>query len=51
VPRAIEQVIAVPLLTLGQNSSEAQAGNYAGFAFPYSYEPVAGRYKLNLVDP
>ena len=40
VPRAIEQVIAVPLLTISQNSSEAQAGNYAGFAFPYSYEPV-----------
>ena len=40
VPRAIEQVVAVPLLTISQNSSEATQGNYAGFAFPYSYEPV-----------
>jgi hypothetical protein len=40
VPRAIEQIVAVPLLTIKQNSTVAQAGDYAGFAFPYSYEPV-----------
>lgn len=44
VPRAIEQIIAVPLLTLDPNSAEAQAGNFAGFAFPYSYEPVRAMF-------
>jgi len=34
----IEQLVAVPLLTLENDSPEAIAGDFAGFAFPYSYE-------------
>jgi len=40
VPRDIEQIIAIPLLTLTRTTPEAIAGEYAGFTFPYSYEPV-----------
>eukprot|EP00966_Prymnesium_polylepis_P103549 2397556-Prymnesium_polylepis.1 len=40
VPREIEQLVAIPLLTLSRDSPEAIQGDFAGFAFPYSYEPV-----------
>ena len=40
VPRDLEQLVAVPLLTLRKDNPAAIAGDHAGFAFPYSYEPV-----------
>uniref|UniRef100_A0A7S4BYK1 Tyrosine-protein kinase ephrin type A/B receptor-like domain-containing protein n=1 Tax=Chrysotila carterae TaxID=13221 RepID=A0A7S4BYK1_CHRCT len=40
VPRDLEQLIALPLLSLAADSDEAIAGDHAGFSFPYSYEPV-----------
>lgn len=40
VPREIQQIVAVPLLLLNPQSPEAIIGDFAGFAFPYSYEPV-----------
>ena len=39
-PRALEQLTAVPLLTMDQNSTEAIAGGHAGFTFPYEYDSV-----------
>lgn len=40
VPREIEQIIAVPLLNLKSDSVEANLGDFFGFSFPYSYQPV-----------
>jgi hypothetical protein len=39
-PREIEQILAVALLNLKPESPEAEAGDFYGFAFPYSYKPV-----------
>ena len=40
VPREIEQLVAVPLLNLENTDPQPVSGAYAGFTFPYSYEPV-----------
>ena len=43
VPRELEQMIALPLLTMHQSAEGRAAmleGQHAGFGFPYSYEPV-----------
>lgn len=48
IPTVIEQIVAVPLLSLERDSPEAIQGDYAGFSFPYSYEPV--RQMLVAID-
>ena len=40
VPREFESVVAIPLLSMSKDSAAARTGKHAGFAFPYSYEPV-----------
>lgn len=48
IPPEIVQITAIPLLLLTKDSEEAIQGDYAGFAFPYSYEPV--RAMLVAID-
>lgn len=40
VPRDLQLLVVIPLLTLQKTSPEAIQGNHAGFTFPYSYQPV-----------
>ena len=40
VPRALEDLIAIQLLTLDASNNASIQGNHAGFTFPYSYQPV-----------
>jgi len=57
VPRELEQLVAIPLLTMDKDQAEAVIGDHAGFTFPFSYEPVRqlflalDHYKDGKCDP
>ncbi len=57
VPRELEQLVAIPLLSMERTQPEAIIGDHAGFSFPFSYEPVRqlflalDHYKDGKCDP